>query len=95
MGVCKSIRLHLKMVKEEDVFKKKTHQQTILIKERTLVPPKPYTSKIWKYFEFKVDDNNKKYAFCELCGTKLKYCCNTMNMGDAFKRSTSTILCKV
>ena len=49
------------------------------------MPPKHYTSKIWKHFAFKVDDNDKRYVFCGLCGTKLKYCRNTTNMGTHLK----------
>ena len=65
-------------IQEEDT-------STDYLKKRNLVPPKHYTSKIWKYFGFKVDDNDKRYVFCGLCGTKLKYCHNTTNMGTHLK----------
>jgi len=94
-GVYKSIRLRLKMV--EDVTEAVQEEDTLTdyLKKSNLVPPKHYTSKIWKYFGFKVNDIDSKHVFFGLCGMKLKYCCNAMNIGDAFERSASTILWKV
>ena len=56
-----------------------------LLKKKELVPPKSYTSKIWKYFGFKAGDTEKKFAFCSLCDAKLKYCRNTTNLFTHFK----------
>ncbi|XP_065911269.1 E3 SUMO-protein ligase ZBED1-like [Dysidea avara] len=74
------------MADEEDA-QKAVQEETLTdyLKRRNLVPPTHYTSKIWKYFGFKVDDKDKKYVFCGLCGAKLEYCRNTTNMGTHLK----------
>ena len=74
------------MADEEDA-QEAVQEETLTdcLKRRNLVPPTHYTSKIWKYFGFKVDDKDKKYVFCGLCRAKLKYCHNTTNMGTHLK----------
>ena len=64
------------MAEEEDGIQEETNY----LQNRNLVPPNHYTSKIWKHFRFKEGNSDKKFAFCGLCGAKLKYCHNTTNM---------------
>ena len=50
------------------------------LRKNNLVPPKSYTSKIWKFFRFKASNLEEKFAFCTLCDAKLKYYRNTINL---------------
>ena len=68
------------MVGHEDEF-----DEQDLMRKKELIPPKSYTSKIWRYFGFKAGDTKKKFTFCTLCDTKLKYCRNTTNLFTHFK----------
>ena len=72
------------------------------LKKKNLVPPKSYTSKIWKFFGFKASDSEKKFVFCVLCeaklkycrNAKLKYCRNTTNLFTHFKGQHPLIYAK-
>ena len=64
------------------------------LRKKNLVPPKSYTSKIWKFFGFKASDLEKKFVFCVLCNAKLKYCRNTTHLFTHFKGQHSLIYAK-
>ena len=64
------------------------------LKKNNLVPPKSYTSKIWKFFGFKASESEKKFGFCVLCDAKLKYCRNTTNLLMHFKGQHPLIYAK-